>query len=223
MTSRGLRFSKVRHRPAVVGTCLCFIIITVEAKPGSAQEIVGKRQFSDQLVVSEPFVEDELEFPSILHILRPRRGDAPRAQETQIGAELKKRLTPDFEISLAGGFTDLSPDGKPTVTGFDNLEVGLKYQFLRDPSREAVASIALSWEVGGTGRAAGRRAPRTSELCGLGTGSRSESRPSSPSMNAPARTSAFADLCASISTVSSASVLRSRYLVTADGRHAISR
>ena len=69
MTSRGLRFSKVRHRPAVVGTCLCFIIITVEAKPGSAQEIVGKRQFSDQLVVSEPFVEDELEFPSILHIL----------------------------------------------------------------------------------------------------------------------------------------------------------
>ena len=154
MTSRGLRFSKVRRRPAVVGTCLCFIIITVEAKPGSAQEIVGKRQFSDQLVVSEPFVEDELEFPSILHILRPRRGDAPRAQETQIGAELKKRLTPDFEISLAGGFTDLSPDGKPTVTGFDNLEVGLKYQFLRDPSREAVASIALSWEVGGTGRAA---------------------------------------------------------------------
>jgi len=144
----------VNHRPAVVGTCFCFILITVEAKPGSAQEVVGKRQFSDQLVISEPFVEDELAFPSILHILRPRHGDEPRARATQIGAELKKRLTPDFEVSLAGGLTELSRDGKPPVTGFDNLEVGLKYQFLRDPSREAVASIALSWKVGGTGRTA---------------------------------------------------------------------
>jgi hypothetical protein len=145
----------VNHRKALVGACFCFtIIITVEAKLGSAQEIVGKRQFSDQLVISEPFVEDELEFPVISHILRPRHGDEPRARETRIGAELKKRLTSDFEVSLGGGFTELSPDETPTVTGFDNLEVGLKYQFLREPSREAVASIALSWEVGGTGRAA---------------------------------------------------------------------
>src|SRR5213594_3228227 len=79
---------------------------------------------------------------------------APRPREETVGAELKKRLTADFELSLGGSLLDLSPDGKPTVTGFDNLEVGLKYQFLRDPSREAVASIALSWEVGGTGRAA---------------------------------------------------------------------
>ena len=128
--------------------------MTVEAKPGSAQEVVGKRQFSDQLVIAEPFVEDELEFPVFSHILRPRHGDEPRARETRIGAELKKRLTADFEVSLAGGLTELSPDGKPTVIGFENLEVGLKYQFLRDPSREAVASIALSWEVGGTGRTA---------------------------------------------------------------------
>jgi len=134
----------VNPRPALVGTCFCFIVISVEAKLGSAQEVVGKRQFSDQLVISEPFVEDELAFPSILHITRA----------THIGAELKKRLTADFEVSLTGRLTELSPDGQPTVTGFDNLEVGLKYQFLRDPSREAVASIALNWEVGGTGRTA---------------------------------------------------------------------
>jgi len=141
-------------RPALVGTCFCFILIAVEAKSSTAEEVVGRRQFSDQLVIPEPFVEDELAFPSILHIVRPRRGDEPRTRTTQIGAELKKRLTADFELSLGGSLLELSPDGKPTTTGFGNLEVGLKYQFLRDPSREAVASIALNWEVGGTGRAA---------------------------------------------------------------------
>src|SRR2546422_6844647 len=79
---------------------------------------------------------------------------APRPREETVGAGLKKRLTADFELSLGGSLLELSPDGKPTTTGFGNLEVGLKYQFLRDPSREAVASIALNWEVGGTGRAA---------------------------------------------------------------------
>jgi len=142
-------------RPPLVGICFCFILIGVEAKSVSAEEVVGRRQFSDQLVVPEPFVEDELAFPSVLHIVRPRRADEVSTRTTQIGGELKKRLTADFELSLGGSIVQLSPDEKPTTTGFGNLEVGLKYQFLRDPSREAVASIALNWEVGGTGQAAG--------------------------------------------------------------------
>ncbi len=118
----------------------------------SAQEVVGKRLFSDTLVISEPFVEDELSLPSFLHFQRPARGDEPRRLSTQIGAELKKRLTPDLELSLAGGLTHLDPDERPSMTGFDNLEVGLKYQFFRNEAREAVASLFLNWEVGGTGR-----------------------------------------------------------------------
>src|SRR6059036_3718769 len=142
-------------RPALVGTCFCFILIAVEAKSSSAEEVVGRRQFSDQLVIPEPFVEDELAFPSILHIVRPRRGDEARTRTTQLGAELKKRLTADLEVSLGASFSELHPDGQSTTTGFGNLEVGLKYQFLRDPSREAVASIALNWDVGGTGQGRG--------------------------------------------------------------------
>src|ERR1043166_3614769 len=123
-------------RPALVGTCFCFILVAVEAKSSTAEEVVGRRQFSDQLVIPEPFVEDELAFPSILHIVRPRRPDEPRTRATQLGAEIKKRLTADFELSLGGSLLELSPDGKPTTTGFGNLEVGLKYQFLRDPDRK---------------------------------------------------------------------------------------
>src|SRR5207245_9299412 len=89
-------------RPALVGTCFCFILIAVEAKSSTAEEVVGRRQFSDQLVIPKPFVEDELAFPSILHIVRPRRGDEPRTRTAQIGADRTTRLTADFTLSAVG-------------------------------------------------------------------------------------------------------------------------
>ena len=51
------------------------------ASTASAQEVVGKRMFSDTLVISEPFVEDEVS-PSFLRLLRPRTGDTPRGWVT---------------------------------------------------------------------------------------------------------------------------------------------
>jgi hypothetical protein len=118
-----------------------------------AQEIVGKRLFVDQLVIPEPFVEDEILLPSILYMKRGRVDSQRAAHLVNIGGEIKKRITEDLEVSLGGGVTHVD-DEERSVTGFDNLDVGLKYQFLRSAAHEAVASVAVLWEVGGTGRAA---------------------------------------------------------------------
>jgi len=132
-----------------------WIVITIMPEVVGAQEAVGRRLFADQLVISEPFIEDELTMPSIVHIRRPATaGEAPRALATQFGGELKKRLTPNLEGSVSGGLTLLDRAEGSSLAGFDNLSLGLKYQFLRSPAREAVASVALDWEVAGTGRAA---------------------------------------------------------------------
>ncbi len=119
-----------------------------------AQEVVGQRLFADQLVVSEPFVEDELALPSILHLHRVRAAGDPVNGLTNVQGELKKRITSAIELSLAGGFTLLDRGEAGTITGFDNLEIGLKYEVLRNELHEAVASMEVQWEVGGTGRAA---------------------------------------------------------------------
>ncbi len=133
----------------------CWIVVTIMPEIVAAQDAIGRRLFSDQLVISEPFVEDELTLPSILHIRRPATDrEAPRALATQFEGELKKRLTPNLEGSVSGGLTLLDRAGTSSLAGFDNLSLGLKYQFLRSPAREAVASVALDWEVGGTGRTA---------------------------------------------------------------------
>jgi len=92
--------------------------------------------------------------PSILHIRRPGTAREPGTLVTQIGAEIKKRLTPTLELSVSGGLSHLNSDEKRSQTGFDNLAIGLKYQVFTSESREAVLSAALGWEVGGTGRKA---------------------------------------------------------------------
>jgi hypothetical protein len=129
-------------------------ILAVSAGPGAAQETVGKRFFSDTLVISEPFVEDELSLPSVLHIRRPGSETQPRTRVTEINGELKKRLTPTLELSVAGGFTYLQPDGAPSLTHFDNLDLGLKYQYFTSEAHETVLSAAFGWEIGGTGQKA---------------------------------------------------------------------
>jgi hypothetical protein len=120
----------------------------------ASQETAGRRLFPDQLILSESFVEDELALPSVLHIRKPSTGKQRQAGVTTIDGEIKKRITRDFEASISGGLSVLDQDDAPLLAGFDNLELGVKYQFLRDPVREAVGSAALTWEVGGTGRAA---------------------------------------------------------------------
>ena len=105
-------------------------------------------------MIPEPFVEDELAFPSFLHIRRPPGGEQRAATTTEVAAEIKKRITTDLEASLTAAFTDVNRDDASTAAGFQNLEVGLKYQFVADASRETVASLALTWDVAGTGRAA---------------------------------------------------------------------
>lgn len=75
---------------------LVVLVSALTASTAAAQEIVGRRLFSDTLVIVEPFVEDELS-PSFLRILRPRTGEATRAWATEFDGEVKKRLTQDLE------------------------------------------------------------------------------------------------------------------------------
>src|SRR5690349_1919412 len=138
MWARRPRILRLSWRCWIVVTIL---VVTTMPEVVGAQEAVGRRLFADQLVISEPFVEDELTMPSIVHIRRPATaGEAPRALATQFGGEIKKRLTPNLEGSVSGGLTLLDRAEGSSLAGFDNLSLGLKYQFLRSPAREAVAS-----------------------------------------------------------------------------------
>ncbi len=117
-----------------------------------AHGLIGKRFFPATLAIDDPFVADELSLPTISHIKTPAEGDSPATRETDISAEFSKRLSPDLGFSLAGTLKILDPDAPASsVSGFDNMEVSVKYVFWKSPEHETLLSLGLDWDVGGTG------------------------------------------------------------------------
>ena len=119
----------------------------------SAHGMIGQRFFPATLTIDDPFVADELSLPTVSHIRLPGDGtlDNRPMLQTDLSAELSKRLTPNLGLSLSGSYSFLDPDRGSSTSGFNNMEVSLKYVFWKSAEHEMLLSAGVSWEVGGTG------------------------------------------------------------------------
>jgi hypothetical protein len=114
----------------------------------SAHGFAGARFFPATLSTDDPFVSDELSLPTVSTIRAPDDGGT---RETDISVDISKRITPEFAIEIGDTFTALNPHEGLAVNGFGNLELSGKYQLLENGVHEAIVSIGLGVEVGGTG------------------------------------------------------------------------
>src|ERR1700757_4430384 len=89
----------------------------------------GARFFPATLSTDDPFVSDELSLPTVSTIRTPENGGT---RETDISVDISKGITPDFAIEIGDSFTVLNPHQGPSANGFDNLELGGKYQILKN-------------------------------------------------------------------------------------------
>jgi hypothetical protein len=108
----------------------------------------GARFFPATLSTDDPFVSDELSLPTVSTIRTPDDGGT---RETDISVDIAKRITPEFAIEIGDTFTTLNPQDGRAANGFGNLELGGKYQLLKNGEHEAIVSIGLGVEIGGTG------------------------------------------------------------------------
>lgn len=108
----------------------------------------GARFFPATLTTEDPFVADELSLPTTSTIRTP---DESGTRETEFSADIAKRITPNFGLEIGEAFAVLNPNEGKTVNDFGNLELGGKYQILKNGPHEAIVSIALEAEIGGTG------------------------------------------------------------------------
>src|SRR5437879_1597862 len=125
--------------------------LAASAGSAGAHGMAGKRFFPATLGIDDPFVADELSLPTVSSIKLRGEGDQPPTRATDISGEFSKRLSPNLGFSLGGDWRLLDPDHSKTVTGFDNLEVALKYVFFKSDAHEMLLSTGISWDVGGTG------------------------------------------------------------------------
>src|SRR6267143_1188885 len=136
---------------ALFACALTVATVLTTLQPAQTHGLIGKRFLPATLATDDPFVADELALPTVSSIKVPGSGDGNRTWETDVSAEFSKRLSPDLGLSLLGTWKALNPDQGPSLTGFDNLEVTLKYVFFKDPEHETLVSAGVAWEVGGTG------------------------------------------------------------------------
>ena len=113
------------------------------AGTAAAHGMAGKRFFPATLATDDPFVADELSLPTVQVVRRKKGADSPPTWDTEIDAELSKRLSRRFGISLAGSLAIEDPKGGPTIAGFDNMHVAAKYVFIQDAARELLVSGGL--------------------------------------------------------------------------------
>jgi hypothetical protein len=137
------------HSEAGVRLVLAAVLAFSATVPALGHGVVGNRFFPATITTDDPFVADELSLPTVSHW---KTGTDPSVKETDINSEIAKRITPDIGFSFGTGWTHLDQSGPPhNPSGWQNIELGLQWQFLANAPHEAVASAALKTELGGPG------------------------------------------------------------------------
>jgi hypothetical protein len=134
---------------ALFATCA---LLTGFASSAMAHGVIGQRFFPATLAIDDPFVADELSLPTLQIARRKSLGDEPASLETDISAELSKRLSRRLGLSVAGALLVQDADRGPTIAGFDNMELSLKYVFFDSALHELLLSGGVAANVGGTGQ-----------------------------------------------------------------------
>ncbi len=115
-----------------------------------AHGTAGKRFFPTTLTIEDPFVSDELSF-LVDYIKEPGEVVDSPTKVMAISGDYSKRITPSLGLSIGGEFRHLDPDEGKTENGFGNLELGAKYQLFTSAPHEALLSLGLDVDLGGTG------------------------------------------------------------------------
>ena len=137
----------MKHLPLV------YLLICAACEFGVASRayghgFAGARFFPATLSTDDPFVADEFSLPTVSSIVTPDDGGT---RDTEISSDIALRITPKWDIEFGETFITLKPPRGKAVNGFDNLSVGSKYEFFENDEHEAVVSVGLDVDVGGTG------------------------------------------------------------------------
>jgi hypothetical protein len=126
----------------VFGLSLVFILLLPVSS--WAHGFAGQRFFPTTFQVEDPFVSDE--FSLLFSHIKD-----PDAKTTAVDLEYSKRITDHLGISIGESYQHLDFGEDGSASGFGNLELGVKYQFLTNAPHETILSLGIGAEIGGTG------------------------------------------------------------------------
>jgi hypothetical protein len=113
-----------------------------------AHGFAGDRFFPATISTDDPFAASELSLPTILYSRSP---GAPPIKSIDFSSDLSVLILPRVAVTLGDGYVWQKAAGQSAQTGFDNFTANLLYEFFENDAHEAIMSIGLTSEFGGTG------------------------------------------------------------------------
>ena len=142
---------RLSHTARLRLACACIGTGTLlSVSPACPHGFVGPRFFPATLAVDDPFVADELSLPTFQRRKLPS-DDGPASTQTDWSVDYTKRITENFGIGIGTTYRRIAPDGGDAQSGFDNIALSAKYQVWKSEAREAIVSLGVDWDVGGSG------------------------------------------------------------------------
>jgi len=118
-----------------------FVAIAMNAGRAYAHGTVGDYTFLEPIVAEDANPKNEFD------ILRPSWVRTSEGREFALGFSLEKKLSENSSILLGSEWVELSPKEDRPASGFNNMEVLLKYAFYTNPEHELRLSGGLAMDM----------------------------------------------------------------------------
>ncbi len=129
--------------------CACAVLLLpLSYSAASAHCFVGARFFPATLAIDDPCVADELSLPTVDWF---GTADVPPASEWDVSAEISKRITEDFGVSIGDAWSHIEQPGGFSKEGWADLETTFQYQLYKNSDHELAMLVGLIVDWGGTG------------------------------------------------------------------------
>ncbi len=125
--------------------------VLLPAGLAGAHGFVGDRFFPPTIATDDPFATDELLLPSVSYFTNPASDGSPATKEYDFGFEFDKEIFPRFTLGVADQYIWQRPVGQAALVGWDQVSLSAKYQLWQNDPHEAIISIGIEADIGGTG------------------------------------------------------------------------
>jgi hypothetical protein len=121
------------------------------ASAALAHGFVGDRFFPPTITSDDPFATDELALPVVSYMVNPPDDGQPQSGEVDSSFEFDKEIFKGFTLGVSDAYVWQKPTGGSALTGWDNVAILSKLELWQSEPHEAIVSVGLEADVGGTG------------------------------------------------------------------------
>lgn len=126
------------------------VILLGWASAASAYTAAGDRIMPATVLLPQLAPSDEFYMTGVTLPQQPTAG-GPTGRLSTLSATYSKTITDRFSVTLTEAYQWTDPGQGRTLTGWQNTQASVQYLAVLDPEREALLSVGMEREFGGTG------------------------------------------------------------------------